>query len=51
MRAEGLELLGEPGRIVDLGWNPKEHIYQNIAQLGGIDRMEGSEEMSTRRMP
>ena len=49
MRAEGLEPLGEPGRTMDLGWNPKGHIYPNIAQPGGIDRTEGREDMSARR--
>ena len=51
MRTEGLELLGEPGRMKDLGWNPKGHSYMNQARLGGIDRMEGGEEMASRRTP
>ena len=51
MCAEGLEPLGELGRTTDLGWNPKGHIYPNIAQLGGIDKMKGREEISARMMP
>ena len=51
MRAEGLDPLGEPGRTKDLGWNPKGHGYTNQARPGGIDRMEGGEEMSARRTP
>ena len=51
MHAEGLELLGEPGRMMDLGWNPKVRIYPNMAQLVEIDKMEGREGMPTRRTP
>ena len=35
----------------DLGWNPKGRSYPNQARLGGIDKMEGREEMSARRTP
>ena len=51
MRAEGLDLLGEPGKRKDLGSNPKGRDYPNIARPGGIDRTEGREEMSARRTP
>ena len=51
MRTEGLDPLGEPGKRTDLGRNPKGRVYPNIAQLGGIDRMEGREEISARRTP
>ena len=51
MRAEGLNPLGEPGKRMDLGRNPKGHVYANIARMEGIDKMEGREEMSARRMP
>ena len=51
MRTEGFDPLGEPGKKTDLGWNPKRHGYTNIAQLGGIDRTEGREEMSASRTP
>ena len=36
---------------MDLALNPKGRGYPNIARLGGIDKTEGREEMSTRRMP
>ena len=49
MRAEGLDPLGEPGKRTDLDKNPKGRVYMNIAQLGGIDRLEAREKMSTRR--
>ena len=45
MRAEGLEPLGEPGRTMDLAGNPKGRGYPNQARPGGIDRMEGREEI------
>ena len=51
MRAEGLDPLGELGKGTDLGRNPKGRVYLNIARLGGMDIMEGREEMSTRRAP
>ena len=51
MQAEGFETLGGPGRTMDLGWNPKGRVYPNIAKPGGIDKMEGREEMPTRRTP
>ena len=37
------------GKRTDLGRNPKRSVYPNIARPGGIDRMEGREEMSIRR--
>ena len=46
MHAEGLDPLGEPGKRTDLVRNPKGRVYPNIAQPGGVDRMEGREEMS-----
>ena len=49
MHAEGLDLLGEPRKRTDLGWNPKRRVYPNRVRLGGIDRMEGREKMSARR--
>ena len=36
---------------MDLASNPKRRGYPNIAQPGGIDKTEGREEMSARRMP
>ena len=35
----------------ELGWNPKGRSYLNQARPGEIDKMEGREEMSARRMP
>ena len=51
MCAEGLEPLGELGKRKDLGWNLKGRGYMNQARPGGIDRMEGGEEISARRTP
>ena len=50
-RAEGLDPLGELGRTMDPGRNPKGRVYQNIARPGGIDIMKGREEMSAMRTP
>ena len=36
---------------MDLGWNPKGRVYPNIVRPGGIDEMEGREEMFARRTP
>ena len=37
--------------MMDLASNPKGRVYPNIARPGGIDKMEGREEMSARRTP
>ena len=39
------------GERTELGWNPKGHGYPNQARPGGIDKMEGREEMFARRTP
>ena len=51
MRTEGLNPLGEPGRMMDLASNLKGRGYPNIARPGAIDKTEGREEMSARRTP